>query len=92
MKCLLFNRYYFSWFDAYLLVLRDKDHGVNIHTFSQAIPVPVEKLIDKEVADIDLEHKLSEYLKVSLTCHLKAALNRCILGCTLLARGSIWIN
>ncbi|KAH1008076.1 hypothetical protein HUJ04_005224 [Dendroctonus ponderosae] len=37
-----------GWFDVYLLVLRDKEHGVNIHTFSQAIPVPVEKFIDKD--------------------------------------------
>ncbi|XP_066142940.1 protein PRRC1-like [Euwallacea fornicatus] len=52
-----------SWFDVSLLLLKDKDLSMQIHTFSQAIPVPVEKFVDKEVADIDVEQKLSEYLK-----------------------------
>lgn len=52
-----------GWFDVSLLLLKDTELGLNVHTFSQAIPVPVEKFLDKEVADIDVEQKLSEYLK-----------------------------
>ncbi|CAG9766114.1 unnamed protein product [Ceutorhynchus assimilis] len=52
-----------SWFDVSLLLLKDAEKAINIQTFTQATPVPVEKFIDKEVADIDIENKLSEYLK-----------------------------
>lgn len=54
-----------SWFDVSLLLLKDTELRLNIHTFSQAIPVPAEKFLDNEVADIDVEQKLSEYLKVN---------------------------
>lgn len=52
-----------KWFDLSVLVLKDFEKDINIYTFSQATPVPVEKFLEKDVADIDIENKLSEYLK-----------------------------
>ncbi|XP_050305495.1 protein PRRC1-B-like isoform X2 [Anthonomus grandis grandis] len=52
-----------SWFDMSLLVLKDEEHDINVHILSQSIPVPVEKIIGKEVAEIDVEQKLAENLK-----------------------------
>ncbi|XP_030764005.1 protein PRRC1-like isoform X2 [Sitophilus oryzae] len=51
------------WHDVSILILRDLDNQINLQTLSQSVPVPVRKFLGPEVADIDIENKLAEYLK-----------------------------
>ncbi|XP_076267188.1 protein PRRC1-like isoform X2 [Rhynchophorus ferrugineus] len=52
-----------NWHDVTLLILKDSHNEIKLQTLSQAVPVPVNKFLGPEVADIDVENKLSEYLK-----------------------------